>query len=1267
MLIKELQGLGFDFQTLPADLQQATALIIQDSSDSQKMSVLDEATFDAIKTIFPEDSNVLAVAEKRAKTLAGIENDGFNTIIHDKDTFPEKTKFILNSGDMEAIDSGNELKISADTVFYYPNGEKRKVTRVKGNDVYSLPYDNIDPKWSEYIDDLEDIMNFKKQESEILAEKNAREKRFKEEAEDKAERELEYKDIDGFADGETPMKKGKILSYLNSRSRSGRRLKVGLREMAKQGGYIMQRSEGPTIVVPENDGAITIQDKIYQTKTGREYLEYLKTKKEYKMATNKSAGHEEYKGVFGDYDADNIDNVDDPNPIVPNDDHTIEKTKLSDAVQKVIDVKGVLDGIMATFVPKLKAIAPPEANIYARVKPPFSIINKLVDKRLINTDEPKKGLTDLIGTTLAVDGYNELVAVREKISNGELGEVFEEEDLYAQPKNGYRAIHYILLIPVDGAKIPIEVQLKTNRMKQVNKLSHAPYKQKKLNAERMLELTELADAADKGNRNAAIEFDRIMEDKNAVQDSLFLKKMAEGGVISQWSKVGVDKLDMDVTFPSVGRMDFAKAEKSTIEKYPVEWNFVLGLIKNGAEIKDCGSSIITIEYNNRDYVLSDNGGEFNLYEGTIQGNSRFDNVGMAEDTRLKTCAKVADQIIAAIERFTSEEADEAEGFEFYQLVNAAKESLPEGYEFDFDKPTIFEKTLKSLIRENGASHLMKGGVSNGLYFSYRGYRFFIFDNGHGEMKLDCVTCKKHVRTFKSDNRPLLKIVFGILETCDKYVEQKITGTPIPEKEWIHEGMDALGDYPAAGITSGGISNSLREKLWTTSFLLKNNFAEGGVIDPDKIYTSEDAKEHKDNFSSATDYGRNSDGKIVQSFRSPLIEQFFIDGEPVNKIFTHNKSNSINDLGHMIWELMIGQYDAQLFHKNAVDGFIYNTKNYYPRFDSAKNYWKRQGANEEDLAVVVSQLTAAEPEIVTYKIRNTGTQQHPNQYAKGGKLKQAETGAWDKAFDIIISKKYANPFLLNRAIEQLIEGKNSTNPEDYTSDEKRFISLYSGMGGLEKFGAKGAGLLYEYFTPDLIAEKMWGLAYKHGFNGGKVAEPSTGVGAFVKYANADCDVVGYEINKYSYMICKILYPHVKMYHSPFERRFIHNNDTVRNKVYGAVANAFDNIRFDLVIGNPPYGPFNSREAGMGEASYTRAKSYVEYFISRGLDITVSGGLLIYIVGVEVANGGIPFLQQGATKAKLEIAEKADLLEAYRLPNGVFDRTDVVSDILVFRKK
>jgi hypothetical protein len=258
--------------------------------------------------------------------------------------------------------------------------------------------------------------------------------------------------------------------------------------------------------------------------------------------------------------------------------------------------------------------------------------------------------------------------------------------------------------------------------------------------------------------------------------------------------------------------------------------------------------------------------------------------------------------------------------------------------------------------------------------------------------------------------------------------------------------------------------------------------------------------------------------------------------------------------------------------------------------------------------------------------------------------------------------YENPYELNRAIESMIDEKGDVR-ENYNADEIEFMGYYSGYGGLEKFGAKGKGLLYEYFTPTEICEKMMALAYEYGYGtigDNSILEPSVGTGNFLKYAPANVKIDAYEINIYSKQICQILYPHAEVTLRSFEENFIKNNLSVKGKT--------DDIhKYSLVIGNPPYGVVGGKYMGMGEKKYTKASNYTEYFITRGLDMLVSGGILMYIVGAEQKNGGKLFLDSGDSKVKQEIFAKADLMDAYRLPTNIFERTGVSSEILVFKKR
>lgn len=262
----------------------------------------------------------------------------------------------------------------------------------------------------------------------------------------------------------------------------------------------------------------------------------------------------------------------------------------------------------------------------------------------------------------------------------------------------------------------------------------------------------------------------------------------------------------------------------------------------------------------------------------------------------------------------------------------------------------------------------------------------------------------------------------------------------------------------------------------------------------------------------------------------------------------------------------------------------------------------------------------------------------------------------------INYEYKNQYELNKSIEVFITEKGDS-PSDYTSDEKNWIRKYSGYGGLDKYGTTGKGGLFEYYTPKDVIEKMWALAYKYGYNNGPVLEPSVATGEFLQFAKPETRVVGYEISQYSAQICKILYPNAEILRMPFEEHFIKNNWTMKDSL-GSLE------KFDLVIGNPPYGDFSivaSRYmTGMGEKDHTKAKNYVEYFIRRGLDLLNPKGLLIFIVGAQVKNGGTLFLDSGLTPVKEYLQKNCELLDAYRLPDSIFERTGVTSEIIVLQK-
>jgi hypothetical protein len=253
------------------------------------------------------------------------------------------------------------------------------------------------------------------------------------------------------------------------------------------------------------------------------------------------------------------------------------------------------------------------------------------------------------------------------------------------------------------------------------------------------------------------------------------------------------------------------------------------------------------------------------------------------------------------------------------------------------------------------------------------------------------------------------------------------------------------------------------------------------------------------------------------------------------------------------------------------------------------------------------------------------------------------------------------------IRQLIDEKGDDIMK-YSEAELHLLRTYEGMGGqASKIETKSAseidiGILDQFYTPYSVIEKMWGLAMKYGFSftGVKrILEPSCGIGRFFEYVPEGHKVIGYEIDKYAYTIAKLTFPKFNVLNQPFETHFW---DTKRDIKKGV------NPEFDLVIGNPPYRPLDSAYVlkadvvGKTEKQYTGAHSFDQYVLMRGIDLLVSGGLLIFIIPNSfLAN------DHSYNLFKESLIKKAELIDAYRLPNGVFGNTGIGTDIVVFRKK
>jgi adenine-specific DNA methylase len=99
----------------------------------------------------------------------------------------------------------------------------------------------------------------------------------------------------------------------------------------------------------------------------------------------------------------------------------------------------------------------------------------------------------------------------------------------------------------------------------------------------------------------------------------------------------------------------------------------------------------------------------------------------------------------------------------------------------------------------------------------------------------------------------------------------------------------------------------------------------------------------------------------------------------------------------------------------------------------------------------------------------------------------------------------------------------------------------------------------------------------------------------------------------------------------------------------------------VIGNPPYREFKS-EFSAKESDETGAFTYDQYFVMRGVDLLKIGGLLVFVIPSTFMLNALKY-----NDFKEYLGQKADLIDAYRLPTSTFVNTEVQTDIIVLKRK
>lgn len=207
---------------------------------------------------------------------------------------------------------------------------------------------------------------------------------------------------------------------------------------------------------------------------------------------------------------------------------------------------------------------------------------------------------------------------------------------------------------------------------------------------------------------------------------------------------------------------------------------------------------------------------------------------------------------------------------------------------------------------------------------------------------------------------------------------------------------------------------------------------------------------------------------------------------------------------------------------------------------------------------------------------------------------------------------------------------------YSADDLAMFRQYSGNGGC-------GDSLNEFYTDPGVARAMWAALRSLGFEHGTALEPSCATGVFMHTAPAGVRVTGVELDSVSAQAATALHGDRHEIHTASFERFATTDDR----------------QFDVVIGNPPYGPrgFLAKDDKVGISTAE------QYFTDTALDKAKAGGLVALVVPTGIMDS------KTARGFREDMLRKGEFLGAMRMPNTAFEHshTEVTTDVIFLRKR
>jgi N12 class adenine-specific DNA methylase len=228
-------------------------------------------------------------------------------------------------------------------------------------------------------------------------------------------------------------------------------------------------------------------------------------------------------------------------------------------------------------------------------------------------------------------------------------------------------------------------------------------------------------------------------------------------------------------------------------------------------------------------------------------------------------------------------------------------------------------------------------------------------------------------------------------------------------------------------------------------------------------------------------------------------------------------------------------------------------------------------------------------------------------------------------------------------QQLFQGTYN-DPQPAKGWEKESEWLRDTLGK-DDWESAQRSIINAHYTSPVIVQSIWDMIRRMGFKGGRVLEPSMGVGNFFGLMPKDFEqnsaLFGVEMDSFTGNIAKMLYPKANIKISPYQD--VHVADGT----------------YDIIVGNVPFG-----DIAPADRRYDKFRANLhDYFFLKGIDELRSGGIMMAIT----SKGTMDKLNRGV---RMELAKKAELIDAYRFPTGAFGEyagTDVVTDVLIFKKR